>query len=76
MRTWIWLIKIRFSIDVFVNNKGDAELMEFIIGFIMGSILAQIICYLIYKNSLDEIQLKYTHRINKVMEMLDEYNRQ
>ena len=76
MRNWIWLINILFSIDVFVNNKGDAELMEFIIGFIMGSILAQIICYLIYKNSLDEIQLKYTHRINKVMEMLDEYNRQ
>lgn len=50
--------------------------MEFIIGFIMGSILAQTICYLIYKNSLDEIQLECTHRINKVMEMLDEYNRQ
>ena len=49
--------------------------MEFIIGFVMGSILAQTICYLIYKNSLDEIQLEYTHRINKVMEMLDEYNR-
>ena len=49
--------------------------MEFIIGFIIGLILAQTICYLIYKNSLDEIQLEYTHRINKVMEMLDEYNR-
>ena len=49
--------------------------MEFIIGFIMGLILAQTISYLIYKNSLDEIQLKYTRRINKVMEMLDEYNR-
>ena len=49
--------------------------MEFIIGFVMGSILAQIISYLIYKNSLDEIQLEYTHRISKVMEMLDEYNR-
>ena len=50
--------------------------MEFIIGFAMGLILAQTITYLIYKNSLDEIQLEYTHRINKVMEMLDEYNRQ
>ena len=50
--------------------------MEFIIGFIIGLILAQTISYLIYKNSLDEIQLQYTHRINKVMEMLDEYNRQ
>lgn len=50
--------------------------MEFIIGFVMGLILAQTMCYLIYKNSLDEIQLEYTHRINKVMEMLDEYNRQ
>ena len=49
--------------------------MEFIIGFIMGSILAQIISYLIYKNSLDEMQIEYTRRINKVMEMLDEYNR-
>ena len=49
--------------------------MEFIIGFVMGSILAQTICYLIYKNSLDEIQLECNHRINKVMEMLDEYNR-
>ena len=50
--------------------------MEFIIGFIIGLILAQTISYLIYKNSLDEIQLEYTRRINKVMEMLDEYNRQ
>ena len=49
--------------------------MEFIIGFVMDLILAQTISYLIYKNSLDEIQLEYTHRINKVMEMLDEYNR-
>lgn len=49
--------------------------MEFIIGFVMGLILAQTICYLIYKNSLDEMQLEYTYRINKVMEMLDEYNR-
>lgn len=44
--------------------------MEFIIGFIMGLMLAQTISYLIYKNSLDEIQLEYTHRINKVMEIL------
>ena len=49
--------------------------MEFIIGFAMGLILAQTICYLIYKNSLNEIQLEYIHRINKVMEMLNEYNR-
>lgn len=44
--------------------------MEFIIGFVMGLILAQTISYLIYKNSLDEIQLEHTHRINKVMEIL------
>ena len=50
--------------------------MEFIIGFVMGLVLAQTISYIIYKNSLDGIQLQYTHRINKVMEMLDEYNRQ
>ena len=49
--------------------------MEFIIGFVMGLVLAQTISYIIYKNSLDGIQLQYTHRINKVMEMLDEYNR-
>lgn len=50
--------------------------MEFIIGFVMGLILAQTVGYLIYKNSLDEIQLEYEHRINEIMEMLDEYNRQ
>lgn len=49
--------------------------MEFIIGFVMGLILAQTICYLIYKNSLDEMQIEYTYRMNKIMEMLDEYNR-
>ena len=41
----------------------------------MGLILAQTICYLIYKNSLDEMQIEYTYRMNKIMEMLDEYNR-
>ena len=50
--------------------------MEFIIGFVMGLILAQTMSYIIYKNSLDEIQLEYIRRINKVMEMLGEYNRQ
>lgn len=49
--------------------------MEFIIGFVMGLILAQTICYIIYKNSLDEMQIEYTSRMNKIMEMLDEYNR-
>lgn len=49
--------------------------MEFIIGFVMGLILAQTICYLIYKNSLDEMQIEYTRRMNKIMEMLDGYNR-
>lgn len=49
--------------------------MEFIIGFIMGLMLAQTISYLIYKNSLDEIRLEFIRRINKVMEMLDGYNR-
>jgi hypothetical protein len=49
--------------------------MEFIIGFIMGLILAQAISYLIYRNSLDEIQLEFIRRINKVMELLNEYNR-
>ena len=49
--------------------------MEFIIGFIMGLMLAQTISYLIYKNSVDEIRLEFIRRINKVMEMLDGYNR-
>ena len=49
--------------------------MEFIIGFVMGLILAQTISYLIYKNSLDEMQIEYTSRMNKIMEMLNEYNR-
>lgn len=49
--------------------------MEFIIGFAMGLILAQTISYLIYKNSLDEMQIEYTRRMNKIMEVLDEYNR-
>lgn len=49
--------------------------MEFIIGFIMGLILAQTISYITYKNSLDEMQIEYTRRMNKIMEMLDEYNR-
>lgn len=45
--------------------------MEFIIGFVMGLILAQTTSYLMYKNSLDEIQLEYEHKINKIMEMLE-----
>ena len=75
MWNWIWLINILFNIDVFVK-KGDIQSMEFIIGFAMGLILAHTISYIMYKNSLDGIQLQYTHRINKVMETLDEYNRQ
>lgn len=49
--------------------------MEFIIGFVMGLILAQTASYLIYKNSLDEMQIEYEHKINEVMEVLGEYNR-
>lgn len=49
--------------------------MEFIIGFAMGLILAQTISYIIYKNSLDEMQIEYRYRMNKIMEILDEYNR-
>lgn len=45
--------------------------MEFIIGFVMGLILAQTTSYIMYKNSLDEIQLEYEHKINKIMEMLE-----
>lgn len=45
--------------------------MEFIIGFIMGLILAHITAYVTYESSLDEIQLEYEHKINKVMEMFE-----
>ena len=45
--------------------------MEFIIGFIMGSILAHVTAFAMYKNSLDEIQLECEHKINKVMEMFE-----
>ena len=45
--------------------------MEFIIGFIMGLILAHVTTFVMYKNSLDEIQLEYEHKINKVMEMFE-----
>lgn len=49
--------------------------MEFIIGFIMGLVLAQITSYVMYKNSLDEIQLECAQKIMKIKERLDEYNR-
>lgn len=49
--------------------------MEFIIGFVMGLILAQTISYLIYKNSLDEIELKYSQEVMKIKECLSEYNK-
>ena len=45
--------------------------MEFIIGFIMGLILAHVTAFVMYKNSLDEIQSEYEHKINKVMEMFE-----
>ena len=45
--------------------------MEFIIGFIMGLILAHVTTFAMYKNSLDEIQSEYEHKINKVMEIFE-----
>lgn len=45
--------------------------MEFIIGFIIGFMLVQIISYVMYENSLNEIQLEYEHKINKIMEMFE-----
>lgn len=50
--------------------------MEFIIGFIIGLILAQTISYITYKNSLDEIELRYAQKVTKIKERLSEYNRQ
>ena len=49
--------------------------MEFIIGFIIGLMLAQITSYLAYKHSLDEIQVEYTQKIMEIRERLSEYNR-
>ena len=49
--------------------------MEFITGFVMGLILVQTISYLIYKNSLDEIELRYELEVMKIKERLSEYNR-
>lgn len=49
--------------------------MEFIIGFVMGLILAQTISYIMYKNSLDEIELRYAQQVMKMKERLSEYNR-
>lgn len=49
--------------------------MEFIIGFIMGLILAQTISYIMYKNSSDEIELRYAQEAMKIKERLSEYNR-
>ena len=49
--------------------------MEFIIGFVMGLILAQTISYLIYKNSLDEIELRYAQKVMEIKGRLSEYNR-
>lgn len=49
--------------------------MEFIIGFIMGLILAQAMASSIYKKSLDEIQSRYKNKITEIMELLNEYNR-
>lgn len=49
--------------------------MEFIIGFIIGLILAQTIAYLIYKDSSDEIELRYAQEVMKIKERLSEHNR-
>lgn len=49
--------------------------MEFIIGFIIGLILAQAITYTLYKKSLDKIRLGYWYMYLKVKEQLNEYNR-
>ena len=45
--------------------------MGFIIGFIMGLILTHVTAFVMYKNSLDEIQLEYEHKISKVMEIIE-----
>lgn len=49
--------------------------MEFIIGFVMGLTLTQVITYTLYKKSLDKIRLGYWYMYLKVKERLNEYNR-
>lgn len=49
--------------------------MEFIIGFIMGLILAHVTAFVMYKNSLDEIELGYAQKVMEIKERLSEYNR-
>lgn len=49
--------------------------MEFIIGFIIGLMFAQMTSYLAYKHSLDEIQAEYAQKIMEIRERLNECNR-
>lgn len=49
--------------------------MEFIIGFVMGLILAQAIAFTMYEKSLGKIRLGYYYMYLKGMERFNEYNR-
>ena len=49
--------------------------MEYIYGFIVGLILSNIMCYLFYINSINEVILNYDRSIKILRRMIDEYNR-
>lgn len=49
--------------------------MEFIIGFIIGLILAQFITSTMYEKALYETQSSYVDKLMEIKRQLDEYNR-
>mgnify|MGYP004508378081 CR=1 FL=1 len=49
--------------------------MEFIIGFIMGLILAQLITSTMYEKALHKTQSSYADKLMEIKRQLDEYNR-
>lgn len=49
--------------------------MEFIIGFIIGLILAQLITFTLYEKALHETQSSYANKLMEIKRQLNEYNR-
>ncbi len=49
--------------------------MEYIYGFIIGLMLSNIICYLFYVNSINEVILNYDRSTKILRRMIDGYNR-
>lgn len=49
--------------------------MEFIIGFVIGLILAQFITSTMYEKALYKTQSSYADKLMEIKRQLDEYNR-